>query len=62
MFEIRDREKDTWVTCSRCGKHLRMSSGGSCRCGGVQIDKPDKNGVQAIIEDDDNLAVVEIDE
>ncbi len=56
---VKDREKDTWITCAKCGAHIKASGGGSCKCGSVEIQKPDSNGVQMIIADDSDDVVIE---
>lgn len=53
-------QEDTWITCAQCGEHLRASRGGACKCGEVEVSKPDKRGVQMIAGDDD-LVIVEND-
>lgn len=59
MFEIRNKEKDTWITCAKCGGHIRTSTGGKCKCSSVEVSKEDERGVQMIVADDSDDVVIE---
>ncbi len=55
-MHIKDSE-ESWAICQNCGAKIRMSKGGHCKCGDVEVTKPDERGVQMIVGDSDELVI-----